>query len=157
MLALGLMAAAPAQAAPLDLTCTGSQTLNYSPGLKLVPAPVTVSGSGTFNCLSTDPSLTGGGFTVPPNVSELGCALTGGGGTFTYHWNNGNTSTITANSVVTFSLGAVQVVSTGTVISGQFTGDAAVFTWTGTSPGLLDCLSPKGVMQYSGATVLEFI
>ncbi|MED7948905.1 hypothetical protein PUR61_33365 [Streptomyces sp. BE20] len=65
-----LVLAAPSQAAPLDLVCTGSQTLNYSPGLTLTPQSVTVSGGGTFNCFSlADPSLTAGGFIVPPTVA----------------------------------------------------------------------------------------
>ncbi|MFE5512092.1 hypothetical protein ACFQ9J_15970 [Streptomyces sp. NPDC056529] len=148
--------AAPAQAAPLDLTCTGSQTLNYSPGLTLTPQNVTVSGGGTFTCISlADPTLTAGGFTVPPNNATLGCGLTGGSGTFTYQWNNGTTSTITATSVATVNLGAIQIISTGTVVAGQFTGDNAVFTWTGTSSELTACLT-SGVSQYNGTTTLTF-
>ncbi|MGJ7419992.1 hypothetical protein AB9128_29530 [Streptomyces cinereoruber] len=148
--------ATPAQAAPLDLTCTGSQTLYYSPGLTLTPQNVTVSGGGTFTCTSlADPTLTAGGFTVPPNNATLGCGLTGGSGTFTYQWNNGKTSTITATSVATVNLGAIQVVSTGTVVAGQFTGDTAVFAWTGTSAELTACLT-SGVSQYNGTTTLTF-
>lgn len=139
-----------------DLDCTGSQTLSYSPGLNLDPQQVTVHGSGSSDCSSTDSTLTSGGFTVGPVNAALGCALTGGTGTFVYTWNNGNSSTISATSDVTFDLGVVQIVSNGTVTSGEFTGDTVLFTWTGTSPGLLDCLTPQGVTQYSGPTTLTF-
>jgi hypothetical protein len=160
-LALGLSAlvsvGTAASAAVIDLQCTGSQTLNYSPGLTLTPQAVTVSGSGSFSCpVSSDPTISTGAFTVGPVGATLGCALTGGSGTFAYTWNNGQVSTVSATSLVTASLGVVSVTSTGTVVSGPFTGDTAVFTWTGASPGLLDCLTPTGVTQYSGATTLTF-
>lgn len=160
-LALGLSAlvttGTAAGAAVVDLQCTGSQTLSYSPGLTLTPQAVTVSGSGSFSCpLSSDPAISTGSFTVGPVGATLGCALTGGSGTFAYTWNTGQVSTVSATSVVTANLGVVVVTSTGTVVSGPFAGDTAVFTWTGSSPGLLDCLTPAGVTQYSGPTTLTF-
>ncbi|MED7948906.1 hypothetical protein PUR61_33370 [Streptomyces sp. BE20] len=39
--------------------------------------------------------------------------------------------------------------------AGQFAGDTAVFTWTGTSSELLACLL-GGVSQYNGTTFLTF-
>jgi hypothetical protein len=146
-----------AGATVIDLQCTGSQTLGYSPGLTLTPQGVSVAGSGSFSCpVSTDPAISTGSFTVGPVTATLGCALTGGSGTFAYTWNTGQVSTVSATSVVTANLGVVAVTSTGTVVSGPFAGDTAVFTWTGTSPGVLDCLSATGVTQYAGPTTLTF-
>jgi hypothetical protein len=153
----GLAGFQPAQAAAIDLACAGSQTFTYSPGLHLTARPVTVSGAGSFSCpVSADPALSSGGFTVPGFTATLGCGLTGNTGTFTYSWNNGQTSTVLSTSDVTFNLGTVVTEARGTVIAGEFTGDTTVFTWTGTSPGLLDCLSPSGVRQYSGPITLTF-
>lgn len=157
LLLLVVVTSRQAAADVVDLQCTGSQTLNYSPGLQLTPRNVAVNGSGTFSCpLSSDPAISSGGFDVGPFTASLGCALTGGTAEYSYTWNDGRVSTISATSLVTLNLGVVSVTSTGNVISGPFTGDLVLFTWTGTSPGLFDCLSTAGVTQYSGLTTLTF-
>ncbi|MFF5900891.1 hypothetical protein ACFY8O_33930 [Streptomyces argenteolus] len=73
------LAAAPVSASTdvLDATCTGSNTTTYHPGLTNTPAVVTVQGTITMDCVSTDlntplllrGTITGGG------TGTLSCAL----------------------------------------------------------------------------------
>ncbi|MBB5866931.1 hypothetical protein F4553_000310 [Allocatelliglobosispora scoriae] len=148
--------ASPAAADAVDLSCTGSQTAAYSPGLTLTSRTVTASGSGSFSCpVSSDPTLTGGMFAIGPFAYTGTCGLTANSNaTYTYTWNNGRTSTVQVGVYVYSTLGAVVATSTGPVIAGEFLGDTFAFTWTGTSPGLTDCLTTTGVTEYAGPITL---
>ncbi|MFE0023317.1 hypothetical protein, partial [Amycolatopsis sp. NPDC059021] len=69
-------------------------------------------------------------------------------------WNNGQTSRIAFNEAeVTVVDGVQQYTGTGTVTSGEFTGDTAVFTWAYLVPSPLDCLAPGGLTSQDGTVV----
>ncbi|MBB5866843.1 hypothetical protein F4553_000222 [Allocatelliglobosispora scoriae] len=151
-----VLGASPAAADTVDLSCTGTQSASYSPGLTLTSRTVTASGSGSFSCpVSADPTLTGGAFTISPFTYTGTCGLTANSNaTFTYAWNNGRTSTVQVNVYVYSTLGVVVATSVGPVIAGEFLGDTFAFTWTAMSPSPADCLTATGVTQYAGPITL---
>jgi hypothetical protein len=158
MLASTWVAAAPAQAGgALDLTCQGTQTINYAPGLVLEPKQVIFKASETFpSCVSvSDQSIKSGTHTATAQM-KLGCltVLEPGKGTKTFTWNNGQTSTFTYTSTATQALGQTVLTLTGTITAGKFAGDTAAQVIT-TSGDPLGCVaSPAGVMSAQGTSTL---
>jgi hypothetical protein len=100
--------APPAGAAVLDLTCAGSQTVTYSPGLTLVPTDQSVTVTTNYAaCVSTtQPAITSGQSFVATDVPGRTCL------------SPLDTDTIT----VTDLAATILVTYTGTVVSGVFAG-----------------------------------
>ncbi|WP_026422287.1 hypothetical protein [Actinokineospora inagensis] len=157
-----LLPAPAAHAAVGSVTCTGSSHVTFSPGLTLTPQTITVQETDTIpSCTSTDATLTSvttGGtysYSVPNaacNYLELNPA---GGGTFTIHWNNGQTSTVTGlASELTSTGGLVQNTATGTVTAGEFTGASASIAWIYLLVNPLQCLSP-GLTSQDGTILVQ--
>lgn len=149
-----------ANAQIIELTCLGSQTTTYSPGLRLFPQPISYTATGALtSCISpTDATLQAGTYTINAQVTNT-CLLspTGQAGDLTFTWNNGQSSTVrfTTNVVLT-PLATTQVVSTGTVISGLFQGAMATVTVTLVTPTVTQCLSAEGVTTLTGPVTLTF-
>ncbi|MBW4569865.1 MAG: hypothetical protein KME31_18125 [Tolypothrix carrinoi HA7290-LM1] len=147
-----------ARAQVLELTCTGSQTTTYSPGLQLTPQPtnLTIQGAATTCTSLTDSSVKSGTYTATGQVTNS-CLLSSPTPAFdlTINWNNGQSSTIsfTSNTVLS-PLATTQVVSTGQVTSGLFQGAMATSSVTVVTPQATQCLSPGGVTTLSGPLVL---
>ncbi|WP_434743447.1 hypothetical protein [Micromonospora sp. SH-82] len=158
VLAAGLvtLTAAPAQAAPTLLTCSGNQAQTYTPGLTMPQRPTLTTGVTSFsNCTGTTGPING--TAVRGFASNQGClqgALTGPF-TFVVGWDHGGPSTVRATDlVVTRVLGQTAVVLTGTVIAGQFIG--ATYTEAAVLFNVMPaaCLAEPGVLSAAGPVVL---
>ncbi|MUN39006.1 hypothetical protein [Actinomadura litoris] len=156
LLTAALTALLPIQPADADvdtLTCTGTSHLAYSPGLTFTPQTTTITETDTYtSCASSDPTLTSGHISGSFPVAGLSCAtLAAGPDRYPVIWNNGQTSTIAfAQTEATIVAGVQQYVGTGTVISGEFNGATAVFTWAYLPPSPLNCLAPGGLTSQDG-------
>lgn len=158
---LGL-AAVPAKAATLDVTCPGTETSTFSPGLLLTPQTVTSSLKFVFGpCQSSDPTLKSGTYAATFTATVACQSINNSFGTgfpTPIVWNNGRTSTFTFTFVTSNSLlGETVTVATGVVTDGEFKGDTATAILTFATLNLLGCLAPPGVTSRSGAVVLSFV
>lgn len=157
-LAVGAGVLLPASAAHAadSITCTGTSHLAYSPGLTFTPQTVTLTETDTYSsCVSSDPTLTSGYISGSFSVAGVSCAdVTAGPDIYRVGWNNGQHSSIAFNEAETTVVGGVQqYVGTGTVASGEFAGDTAVFTWAYALVNPLDCLAPGGLASQDGTVV----
>lgn len=106
--------------------------------------------------VSSDPTLTSGTF-GGNSTGTIGCLTGGASGTLTFHWNNGHSSTAQITSVVAVRPnGDIVTVSTGTVMSGEFTGDTVVTEVTLLASDQTACLLGGGVSSVSGPTTVTF-
>jgi hypothetical protein len=140
-------------AAAGTVTCTGTQTVTYSPGLSGRLREVTVHGATTLSrCASTaDPRITAGRSTFHA-TGRLSCDAGGYSGTRKINWTNGRTSTLSFTSAFSPDPGVVTV--KGQVTGGQFDGQrwTATFTMFTTRPGA--CATPAGLPTAAGRVVL---
>jgi hypothetical protein len=137
-------------------TCSGSQTVAYSPGLSaLRRRGVVLHGTSTLSrCASSaDPTITGGRSTFKA-TGRLSCLSGDYSGTRKITWNNGRTSTMSFRSVVSVSAGASVVAIKGEVTDGEFSGQkwGATFTMFTTRP--TSCATPEGLPTTSGPLAL---
>ncbi|WP_027006709.1 hypothetical protein [Conexibacter woesei] len=137
--------------------CDGLTNLRYTPGLTFTPQSATLAASSVYaRCVSTDrPDITGGTYSANLTNPAASCLnlLGSTSGTRTYHWNTGETSTVTyvdTNSVVAGNLVVEQL---GTVTSGVFAGQTSSGTLTLTG-NFLNCLTPGGLTTLAGPNVL---
>ncbi|GAA2114422.1 hypothetical protein GCM10009759_58730 [Kitasatospora saccharophila] len=161
LLATALATAAPAQAANDLLLCTGSVTVHYDPPLGALPRQTSQSvtenlgTSGGGSC--TGPFTSGTAHTVFDQ--QVSCLLQGLGDTLvqnvvTYHWQNGQSSTITYPvTVVEHAAGQEIVTSVGTVTAGYGLGSASTRVAVYPSLDLLSCLGST-ITQQSGLLTL---
>jgi hypothetical protein len=147
---------ASADADVLDVTCTGSQHVTYSPGIVLSPErDVTTTVEGSYSCLSSQVSgaTTYATFTGPESclaVAEIETL------TSSFTWNDGSTSTATYSTTVTYGVGTTVLTKTGTVTSGRFAGAAFLQVITGPNlGGLLACITETGLTENTETAVLE--
>jgi hypothetical protein len=139
------------------LSCVGSGSNTYQPGVTATPGLVTVSSRADYGpCVSTgSPQITSGHFAVT-GAGIVSCFAGSFAITVTITWNTGETSTITAVGIVAQRpANEVVVVYQGTVTAGRFLGGAVVMTAAllNTTPEL--CFTPQGVTGTSGpATIL---
>ncbi|WP_033214976.1 hypothetical protein [Kitasatospora phosalacinea] len=161
LLAAALATAAPARADGDLLLCTGSVTVHYDPPLGAVPRQTSqsvteslgTSGGGTC----TGPFTSGTARTVFDQ--QVSCLVQGLGDTLvqnvvTYHWQNGQSSTITYPvTLVEHAAGQEVVTSLGTVTAGYGLGSASTRVAAYPSLDLLSCLGST-VTQQSGLLTL---
>jgi muramoyltetrapeptide carboxypeptidase LdcA involved in peptidoglycan recycling len=137
-------------------TCGGSQTVAYSPGLTLKTRQVTLHGTSTLSrCASTsDPTITAARSTFKA-TGKLSCTSGTYSGTRKITWNNGRTSTLSFNSVVSVNVGQSVVAIKGAVTDGEFSGQkwSAAFTMFTTKPG--SCMATEGLPTASGKLLLN--
>jgi hypothetical protein len=157
LLAGGIAVGAPASAAPaslLDLTCTATSTVTYSPGLTLTPTLQTVtfnvSYSGCTSLFGTS-SVTSGSrhgsvqdtrscLALPANTTQ----------SFPVDWNTGPDSQVTGSTQSVVAGGQVVHTITGSVASGQFAGDTFIEEINQLSLNLTQCALPGGVKSQTG-------
>lgn len=153
-----LGAANPASAQTLDLICPGATTLNFNPGLTLIPQTQTITGEvhvGTSLTPATPcSSLTGapyrGGIGTVSGTGTLGCVGGTASGTATISWNNGDSSTIAWRFT---TIPPVPVLS-ATAVDGLLQGAFVLITGIPTAlTGM--CLVP--VTSVTGAGIGAFI
>ena len=162
LLILPLVVPQPAAADLVDLTCPFTATINFSPGLTLVPRPQQITGSASAGTSipSAIPcsSLTGVPYTGASGLvsgsGTLACVATdlsgGVSGTLPITWNNGDTSTITWSASVA---GLVPTVS-AQVTSGPLTGSSIIVLPIPT--GLTgSCIVPLTSVSFAG--LLTFV
>lgn len=143
----GLLPLAPAHAASLDVTCAGTETAGYSPGLLLASQTTAVTVNGILApCTSSDPAITAGTYLQHFN-STLSCdtVLAGLSATRIFTWSNGQTSTFAYNRAINNVLGQTTVTFTGTITAGRFAGDTAIEQVVFVTPNVLQCLAPPGL------------
>lgn len=145
---LGAMLVAPAaRAAAVDVTCAGTETVNYQPGLLLTSQTVQVAVTGILApCTSSNPAITAGnyqeGFSTTLSCSTL---LAGRSGTRVFHWSDTRTSTFAFNRVLNNVGGQTTVTLTGDIVSGEFAGDTVVEQIVFVTPSILQCLAAPGL------------
>ncbi|WP_097932160.1 MULTISPECIES: hypothetical protein [unclassified Streptomyces] len=157
--------AQPATAATALVTCPlGTETITYTPGLKLPavpPAPpnptVSLSASGTLaTCVSLDLQHTSGTITFT-GAGPLTCLGGNSSGSGRVTWSNPGTtpSDFTFTGGVSVRPNGVTVlVLSGNVTAGDFTGAAVVNTIVLASTDLTACLTPAGLTTSSGPITL---
>ena len=156
--AAAILPAKASAAGLLDLTCTGTQTVTFSPGLLLTPQKTEIQANTSLEaCLSASDGTVASGTSTSSRSSDISCVTLdeATSSTRTFRWSNGNTSTFAFNQTVTRATGVTVVTQTGTIVAGEFAGDAAVLTVTEAQLNVTQCLAPPGITGESGAVVLQ--
>jgi len=148
-----------AYAGPASITCTGTETATYSPGLGLIPRTVTLNVSAAFGpCISSNPAIASGTAGTPPGgvPARLACVslLSPSAGEAVIRWNNGTTSRYSFNRSSQTVAGQLISTATGKVIAGEFLGRSVLSILVSPAPNLLDCLSRGGLTKRTGAVTL---
>ena len=141
------MAPYTAHAASGSVTCAGTETVSYQPGLLITPQTSHVVVTGIMApCTSSDAGITAGNYQESFSTT-LSCStlLAGRTGTRVFHWSNGQSSTFTFNRALNNVGGQTTVTFTGDIVSGEFSGDTAVEQVTFVTPSTLQCLAPPGL------------
>lgn len=148
-LALGASVASvpAAHALSVDVSCAGTETVSYNPGVRLTAQQVNVVVTGILSpCSSSDGTVSAGtyneSFTTTLSCDTL---LAGRSGTRVFHWSNGRSSTFAFNRALNNAGGQTTVTFTGTITSGEFAGDTALEQVVFVTPNTLQCLAPPGV------------
>lgn len=152
-----LVGAPPAHADVVQVTCGGSQTTTYSPGLTNTRQTVQRAGQNIHSpCVSTLPPFAFSGSTSFSSTSTLSClSLTAANtGTDVITWSTGRTSTFAYNRTVTIVQGETVVTLTGSITAGDFSGATAVETITSVSLDLTACSTPQGITSTFGVSEL---
>ncbi|MCP3099892.1 hypothetical protein LZ198_13535 [Myxococcus sp. K15C18031901] len=141
------------------LTCIGAQDMAFSPGLKLLPANVTLTATTLLDtCWSLEPDITSGTFQVE-STSNASCARGSFQDEILITWNTGETSTISLNTPVEVRpLSPSGTTAYGTVTAGRFEG-SLVATTMQSIPGdrdLLNCLT-GGLTQGLGVVSVSIL
>lgn len=155
VLFIGLNATA-ASATPGWVTCQGTSTVTYSPGLTNTPRLITITSNNTFPaCTSSDDSITSAYLDTSVHTGVLSCTslLNSGSGPLTIRYNNGQFSTYTSYFSATYIAGQLTVTDSGPVTSGEFTGGAAAgqavypadFSQCGTVEGITTLTGPYSI------------
>ncbi|MEV4413430.1 hypothetical protein [Catellatospora sp. NPDC049609] len=155
VLAIGgtLFAAAPAEAAVLDVSCTSPNSTNvitFSPPLTLVNQPTVVSRSTSYQpCRAPRwPNLTHG--KEAKTITMLDdCTMVLGtlNVNFTITWNTGQTTTVSAVRTASLSGSNLVVTFNGTVTAGLFLGSNVNQVFVGSGVDLINCLAGRGSVQ----------
>lgn len=158
LVAIGTAAAAavPAHAGVDDVSCAGTASASYSPGLTNTPRATSFSLTDSYAaCGSTDSSITSGSDGTSFDLPSADCgALTAGGYVETVTWSNGQQSQIFFGTTeVDLQVGIV-LQATGQVISGEFTGDTASQENVYPLTDLGGCDSPQGLTSLTGTVDL---
>lgn len=162
--ATSIALASPAQAQGDAFSCTGSVTVHYAPPLGPLPQPTTqevterLGTHGDGGCVGA----VDGGIATTVFQQDVSCLFQGLGDTLvenevTYHWGNGESSTITYPvTTVVHAANQLIVTSTGTVTDGL--GEGALSERIAVYPDLdiASCLN-SGVEQQTGALTVSVL
>jgi hypothetical protein len=153
--------AAPGNASPQLVTCTGTENATYSPGLKQTDQTVTITTSTTYSVagLGACVNLSGNGKNL--NIARetfsgtgvANCVNKGLGGTGTIVWGSGDTSTFAYTVNIALRPDGILVLQgTGTITLGLFAGDTLAKTVTEEilNP-LTGCIASGGLISSTGA------
>ncbi|MGW1073372.1 hypothetical protein [Streptomyces sp. NPDC002537] len=150
----GVVAPTEANESTGAVSCVGTNTVEFSPGLGLWARKTRITGSGAYSCTSADPALTFGKSEISGGGVN-GCFDSDATTVEKITWSTGE------RSVVKYPMGNVRQVAgqavvlvVGTVVSGRFEGRTVA------SPGLqltLDvasCATDRGVRLITGPSAL---
>jgi hypothetical protein len=143
----GTSVSAPASAAGVDVTCAGTETVEYQPGLLLTPQNVRVTVHGMLSpCGSSDSGITGGAY-LQSFTATLSCdtVLAPLAATRVFQWSNGRSSTFLYRRTINDAGGQTTVTFQGTITGGEFSGDPAVEQVVFVTPSSARCLAPPGL------------
>ncbi|MFF4403717.1 hypothetical protein ACFY2W_33460 [Streptomyces sp. NPDC001262] len=160
LLAAAIPLAGPATAAhavTVDVTCTGTDQENDTPGLTLKPQLVHDHSVDTFpHCVSTDRTLTSSQPVIADTDLVLSCLkpFFTGPLTFTLVWNNGRTSAFSGTTATNSTGGNLISTFTGKVTAGEFQGDSAEFVFDAGQLNMQQCAQPGGLTRESGPVTL---
>ena len=136
-----------AHAVSADVSCVGTETVTYQPGLLLTPQTVNVTVNGILApCTSSDPNITSGTY-LQNFTTTLSCGTLLGGlaATRVFNWSDGQSSTFSYNRAINDVGGQTTVTFTGTIVSGRFAGDTAIEQVVFVTPNTLECLASPGL------------
>lgn len=155
ILAIGgtLIAAAPAEAAVIDVTCTSPNSTNvitFSPPLTLVNQPTVVSRATKYEpCRAPRwPNLVAGKESKTITMLD-DCTMVLGtlNVNFTITWNTGQTTTVSAVRTASLSGSNLVVTFNGTVTAGLFLGSNVHQVFVGSGVDLINCLNGRGAVR----------
>ena len=136
-----------AHAVSADVTCVGTETVTYEPGLLLTPQTVNVTVHGILApCTSSDPKITSGTY-VQHFSATLSCLtlVTGLAATRVFDWSNGRSSSFSYNRAINNVGGQTTVTFAGSIVSGEFAGDTGIQQVVFVTPNTLQCLTSPGL------------
>jgi hypothetical protein len=148
---------APLLAETVTLTCLGTETAQYSPGMTFTPQPVAFSVDGLLApCTGVPLGVTGASYGTS-GIADLSCEILSGVAPtppLTLQWSDGTTSMIQPATVVTQRpVGEVVRIESGHIVSGRFLGAATVRTVT-LLQTQLDACATTGVESVGGPVAL---
>ena len=148
-----MLPASAAQATVPHTNCVGTETATYSPGVTVDPQYVVSEVHGEYTlCTSTDPLITSAEVDIHAE-GTLSCLSGTVSGQQVITWNTGETSHVTFTLAVSQRPGGqVVVVASGTITVGKFFGHDVVQTAVVPALTALNCLTPEGITEASGAT-----
>ncbi len=142
---------------PALISCSGTGTQTYSPGLTLTAKQTLITAHGSYSC-------TGGGAVTSSDFDfhytvQAGCLVTPPEtmGTTTINWNSGPPSTVSATIIVTRPGGQTVATTVGTVTAGQFLGYTVNQTAVYPALSLAQCATDQGVTQSNGVVALTLV
>jgi hypothetical protein len=136
-----------AYALSVDVTCAGTETVIYQPGLLVAAQLVHVDVTGILApCSSSDKGITAGNY-EENFMTTLSCStlFAGRAGTRVFHWSNGQSSTFAFNRAINNAGGQTTVTFTGNITSGEFAGDTVVEQVAFVTPSTAQCLAAPGL------------
>ncbi|HEV2782161.1 MAG TPA: hypothetical protein VGX25_22440 [Actinophytocola sp.] len=155
VIACGLTFAPPATSASTELlSCGGTGSNTFQPGVNNTPRTVTVHSEAHYQPCTGTSGITSGHYelTAAGTVSCLGGAFTI---TFTITWNTGQTSTITAIGVLVLRpANETVVLYHGTVTAGTFAGATVLQTAAVLNATPEQCFTEEGVTGTSGVAAI---
>jgi hypothetical protein len=164
--ATALIQSSPVQAGIFAMTCTGTSSTTYNPGITNTSQSVTFNSNQTYSCvpIGGNPQLTGGQTSASGTYAVSCMDLLQSGfppSTTTYPWNDGTQSVVqyTSSTVSYDPLGNLVIAQTGNVQSGTGQGDTVLETITLVTTTALQtsCQSPQGVQSLTGPVTLAFL
>lgn len=150
--AVVLTSTAAAASVPV-ITCVGTETQTYSPGVRNDPQEVTLTVNSIYSpCLSVGLPLITSGRTDFTDTRVRSCltVLTPSAGQMPISWSDGSESVFSFNRNVSNANGQLVVTETGMISAGRYHGATAVRVVTGPTVDATACQSPAGLTSRTG-------
>lgn len=149
--ACGLVLASPAASASTELlSCGGTGSNTYQPGVTNTPRTITVHSEADYQPCAGTSGITSGHYQLAAS-GTVSCL----GGGFTITWNTGQTSTITAVGIpVLRPANEIVVLYQGTLTAGTFAGATVLQTATLLNLTPEQCFTSEGVTGTSGPAAI---
>ncbi|WP_163572367.1 hypothetical protein [Fodinicola feengrottensis] len=131
----------------MDVSCTGTETATYQPGLTLRAKNVHTAVSGLLSpCTSPTTDITSGSYGQTFQAT-LSCDTLAAGldATRVIHWSDGSTSAFAYHRAITNAAGQTTVTFAGTITAGRFRGATAVEQAIFVTPNVTQCLTSGGL------------